>query len=236
VLRILVPLLLALASGAGQTDRAAPPASQPTTTTSAPAGFRFAEEIRRFAEWDRRNSFPKDAVLFVGSSSIRMWATRESFTQWPIINRGFGGSTVAEVNQAFDQVVLPYRAKVIVLYAGDNDIASGITPEQVRDDFAAFVRQVRQAQPDTPVVFLSIKPSASRWARWPAMQEANALIRTLCASQPHLTYVDVATPLLGDDGQPRAELFLPDRLHLSAAGYAEWTRIVTPIVEKLLQR
>ena len=163
--RATVLVVLGLAALGVGTVWAVGPDSRPTTRDPA----RFADEISRFAEWDRKNSFPKDAILFVGSSSIRMWPTRESFPRWPVINRGFGGSHICDVNHYFKQVVEPYRAKVIVFYAGDNDIADGATPEQVRDDFAAFVRLVRAGQRETPIVFLSIKPSPSRWAHWPQM-------------------------------------------------------------------
>ncbi len=206
--------------------------SRPTTPDPA----RFADEIGRLVEWDRKNSFPKDAILFVGSSSIRAWSTHESFPQWPVINRGFGGSHIRDVNHYFKQVVEPYRAKVIVFYAGDNDIAAGVTPEQVRDDFAAFVRLVRAAQPETPIVFLSIKPSQSRWEYWARTQEANALIRALAEKDGTLTYVDAGTPLLGAGGEPRAELYKDDRLHLNDAGYAVWTRALTSVLEKLISR
>jgi len=225
-------VLILVAGVAG--SHAAPPTTQPAASAPTTAPKPFADEIRRFTEWDRKNSFPKDAVLFVGSSSARMWPTHESFPQWPVINRAFGGSKVAEVNHYFDQVVAPYHARVIVLYCGDNDVASGVTPEQVRDDFVAFVKRVRLTQPDTPIIYLSIKASGSRMKFWPAAQAANKLVREVCAAQPHLTFVDVATPLLGDNGQPRDELFLPDRLHLNEAGYAVWTRILTPVLEPLL--
>ncbi len=216
------------------TTRAGPePGTPPASPTASPDPGRFADEIRRFEEWDRRNSFPPDACLFVGSSSIRGWPTRESFPGRPVINRGFGGAHIRDVNHYFDQVVRPYRARLIVFYAGDNDIAAGVSPEQVRDDFAEFVRRVRATQPDTPIVFLSIKPSASRWQHWPRMQAANALVQALAADQPGVTYVDVATPLLGANGEPRAELFLPDRLHLSPAGYEVWTGVLAPVLERL---
>lgn len=204
--------------------RAEPPASPAPSATAAPA--RFAEEIRRFREWDRRNSFPKDAVLFVGSSSIRLWPTRQAFPDWTVINRGFGGSRTEDVNNYFDVVVKPYAAKAIVLYAGDNDIAGGKSPQQVRDDFLTFVKLVREVQPSVPIYYLSIKPSASRWKHWPAMQEANALIKAACEAGEHLALVDVATPLLGENGEPRPEFYLQDKLHLSEAGYAVWNKIV----------
>lgn len=235
MLRLLINLTVVLMCGAAVLGDPPQATSQPAAT-SRPNPARFADDIKRFIEWDRRNTFPQEAVLFVGSSSIRMWPTHASFPRWPVINRGFGGSCVADVNHYFKEVVQPYRAKVIVFYAGDNDIASNLSPEQVRDDFADFVQLVHRTQPETPVAYLSIKPSASRWQHWPRMQAANALIRELCEKQPHLTFVDVATPLLNSDGQPRAELYLQDKLHLSEAGYEIWARIVTPVIEKLLQR
>lgn len=225
---VAVAALVAPAGGGPQAT--GPAATQPAAATSRPNLDRFADDVNRFVEWDRRNSFPKDAVLFVGSSSIRLWPTRESFPQWPVINRGFGGSHIVEVNHYFAQVVAPYTARVIVFYAGDNDVAAGTTPEQVRDNFAEFVRRVRERQPDTPIVFLSIKPSESRWKHWPRMREANALVRDLCRQERHVVFVDVGTPLLGPDGRPRAELYRDDKLHLSAAGYEVWTRELTPVL------
>ncbi|MCC7461583.1 MAG: hypothetical protein IT480_03870 [Gammaproteobacteria bacterium] len=210
--------------------RGAPPASPAPSPTAKPA--RFAEEIRRFREWDRRNSFPKDAVLFVGSSSIRMWPTQEAFADWTVINRGFGGSSLADVNNYFDVVVKPFAAKAIVLDAGDNDIAGGKSPQQVSADFDAFVKLVRATQATVPIYYLSIKPSASRWKHWPAMQEANALIKASCEAGEHLTFVDVGTPLLGENGEPRPELYLEDKLHLSEAGSAIWNKIMREAVKE----
>jgi len=231
-LRIAVTVGLGLTALGMGAVWAAGPDSRPTMPDPA----RFADEIGRFVEWDGKNSFPKDAVLFVGSSSVRLWPTHEGFPQWPVINRGFGGSHIRDVNHYFKQVVEPYGAKVIVFYAGDNDIADGATPEQVRDDFMVFVRLVREERRETPIVFLSIKPSQSRWAHWPRMQAADALIRALAEKDSALTYVDVATPLLGADGEPRAELYKDDKLHLSDAGYAVWTRTLAPVLERLMPR
>ena len=206
--------------------------SQPTS----PDPLRFERDIRAFAEWDRKNSFPADAVLFVGSSSIVGWETRASFPDWPVINRGFGGSQMSDLNHFFDDVVKPYRARAIVVYEGDNDIAEGVSPEVVRDGFATFVGKVRALQPETPIVLLSIKPSASRWDHWPRMQAANALLRKLAQEQKNVMLVDVATPLLGDDGQPKASLYKDDRLHLNAAGYEVWTSTLKPVLERLALR
>lgn len=202
--------------------------------TEQPLTARFADQIDSFVEWDRKNSFSPDAVLFVGSSSIRRWPTRESFPDLPVINRGFGGSQIREVNKYFDQVVAPYRPRIIVFYAGDNDIAAGRTPEQVRDDFDAFMKRVRAVAPQVPVVFLSIKPSPRRWDRWSQMQEANALVRAMTTRDAQLHYLDVGLPLLGEDGRPRAEYYVEDNLHLSPEGYRIWVQQLSPVLQKLM--
>jgi lysophospholipase L1-like esterase len=219
-----------------------PPASQPSSRASsppvaqsqpAPDPTRFAGEIRAFAEYDRKNTPPTGAVLFVGSSTIRLWPTATSFPEWTVLNRGFGGSQITDVLHYFDQVVAPYDARVIVFYGGDNDIAEGRAPEQVRDAFADFVARVRRLHADVPIVFLSIKPSASRWQFWPQAQRANQLVRDFCGHEPHLRYLDVATILLGKDGRPDPARYAPDELHLSAAGYAVWTKALKPVIEEL---
>ncbi len=202
---------------------------------AAPDPARFADAIRNFGEWDRKNSFPRDAILFVGSSSIVGWRTHEAFPEWPVINRGFGGSHVTEVTHYVDQVVKPYRARVIVLYCGDNDIQDGIPPKRVAENYAEFIRRVRAFQPETPIVLISTKPSTSRWAKWPLMQESNGLLKDLAARESRVTYVDLATPLLGENGEPKAEYYVADKLHLSPAGYDVWNRALKPVLEKLMR-
>jgi lysophospholipase L1-like esterase len=223
---------LLLAQNVGPTAPVPSTSAPASARTTPPDPARFADEIKRFTEWDARNSFPAGAVLFVGSSSIRLWPTHASFPALPVINRGFGGAHVTDVTHYFDRVVAPYRARAIVFYAGDNDIAAGRTPEDVRDDFAAFLARVRAAAPTVPVLFLSIKPSLARWPHWPAMQAANALIRRVAASDPRLEYVDLATPLLGPDRLPAAEYYVADGLHLSDAGYQIWTETLAPVLAK----
>ena len=198
-----------------------------------PDAARFAEAIGRFAEWDRQNSHPPDAVLFVGSSSIVRWPTAERFPDLPVINRGFGGSHISDVNHFIDETVLRYDPALIVFYAGNNDVAGGKTPHQVLEDYQAFVGRVHQHSPATPILFISIHPSPLRWADWPEMNEANALVRTWSASNASLHYVDVATPMLPDRGEPSAHLFVEDRLHLSEAGYDLWTPLVARAIAQV---
>ena len=195
---------------------------------------RFAQEIKAFAEWDSKNAVPANSVLFVGSSSIRMWRTHESFPALPVINRGFGGSQISDILHFFDRVVRPYQAKVIVFYCGNNDIAGGKSAERVRDDFRRFVTLVRGSQPTARVVFLAINPSRSRWSFWSEVKKANGLIQEFCRSDPRLVFADFTTLFLGDDGLPDSGLFVSDQLHLNAKGYAVWAKALVPVLEKVV--
>lgn len=189
----------------------------------------WESSIEDFESSDREHPPEPGAVVFTGSSSIRMWSTLERDMQpLRVLNRGFGGSHLAHVNHFADRVVLPYRPSAVVLYAGDNDLSEGTgkTPEMVSGDFEHFVGIVHGALPGTPVYFLSIKPSLLRWDRWPLMRDANAQIAAFAARTDGVEYVDVATPMLGETGEPRPELFGLDGLHLSETGYALWTGIV----------
>jgi len=175
---------------------------------------KWEKTIRQFEEWDSKNSYPADAVLFVGSSSIRMWRTAECFAGLAVINRGFGGSQISDVNYFVDRIVLKYQPKVIVFYAGDNDIAAGKSAERVLQDYRRFVQIVRRKLPATPIIYVGIKPIGSRWTLWPAMKQANSMIEQLCDKDPRLLYFDSATPLLDAQGKPNAELFLKDTQHI----------------------
>lgn len=195
---------------------------------------RFAGEIKAFAEWDSKNAVPAEPILFVGSSSARMWRTHESFPDLPVINRGFGGSHISDVIHYAEKVVLPYNPKVIVFYAGDNDMAGGKSAQQVAEDYRKFVALVHAKLPAARIVFVAIKPSGQRWSLWPRMNEANSLIRDLCDQDERLFFADLATPLLGGDGKPRPELFLADQLHLNPQGYEVWTQTLRPVLAKAL--
>ncbi|MDI6447949.1 SGNH/GDSL hydrolase family protein [Anaerobaca lacustris] len=195
---------------------------------------RLAGEIEAFAQWDSKNAFPAEPVLFVGSSSIRMWRTRQGFPDQPVINRGFGGSHISDVLHFADRIVLPYQPRVIVFYAGDNDVAGGKSAQRVRDDYRRFVDLVGARLPQTRLIFVTIKPSGQRWALWPEMARANDLVRDLCDKDDRLFFADLATPLLDSDGKPDDQLFLADRLHLSPQGYAVWNRALAPILNQAL--
>ena len=195
---------------------------------------RWEKTIQTFEDWDRKNTFPANPILFVGSSSIRMWPTRECFEDWAVVNRGFGGSQVSDVNYYIKRIVLRYEPKVIVLYAGDNDIAAGENAGQVFDDYRQFTKRVHQKLPNTRIIFVGIKPSGSRWSLWPEMNKANTMIEEFSEKDRRLFYFDSATPLLDSEGRPNLDLFLKDRLHLNAKGYEIWTKHLRPIIKEAL--
>lgn len=192
----------------------------------------FAKEMQAFADQDKRQPPPAAPILFVGSSSIRMWKVADSFPGLPVLNRGFGGSQISHVLQYFDRVVTPYKPRVIVFYSGDNDIAAGKTADRVADDFAEFVRRVHEKLPGTPVVVISTKPSVKRWKLIETIRESNARIAAMTKDDPLLHFVDVHPSMLDKEGQPRPELFLKDGLHMNAEGYKIWTDLVRPLVEE----
>ena len=173
---------------------------------------------------------PKDPVLFVGSSSIRMWDTAKAFPEFATINRGFGGSQICDSVHFADVFVVKYLPRMIVFYAGDNDVNSGKSAEQVHVDFTAFVANVRKSLPKTPILFISIKPSIARWAKRDVMREANALIAADCEKDETLEYLDVWPAMLGDDGQPRKDIFIEDGLHMNETGYKLWNDLMRPLL------
>ena len=194
--------------------------------------IRWEKTIRTFEDWDKKNTFPSNAVLFVGSSSIRMWPTRECFEEFAVINRGFGGSQISDVNYYVKRIVLRYEPEVIVFYAGDNDLAAGESAKQVFDDYEEFTKRIHEKLPATPIIFVGIKPSGSRWSLWPVMRRANMMIKDFSEKDRRLFYFDSATPLLDSEGKPNAELFLGDKLHLNTKGYEAWTRRLHPIINE----
>jgi len=209
--------------------------SQTESKQNNPDPERFAQDIEMFINWDRKNAVPDNPVLFVGSSSIRMWTTREFFPDYPVINRGFGGSHISDVNYYIKDIVLKYKPRSIIFYAGDNDIAGGKNPQQVLEDYISFVSTVKENLPDTRIIFIPIKPSIARWNLWPEMEKTNTLIKNYSQKNSFLYYADTATPMLGIDGKPKVDLFLDDGLHLTKKGYVLWTGILTLYLENTLK-
>jgi lysophospholipase L1-like esterase len=214
--------------------------SESTSTVAKPktGPARWETAIAAFERADKKAMPPADAYLFIGSSSIGQWSKLDGdFAHVPVINRGFGGSQVEDSVYFAPRIVWPYKPKMVLLYAGDNDIAAGKTPARVLQDVQAFVAKVREGLPQTPIAFIAIKPSPSREALMPKAAEANRMVQQWIEAQnaqgghARLTYIDVWTPMLNAQGKPRAELFGRDRLHMNSTGYALWTQIVAPYLK-----
>jgi len=204
-----------------------PPA---TTPEARAAASRWQHELDAFARAERKRPVATGGVVFVGSSTIRMWTTlSQDFPQRPgLVNRGFGGSTLADIALLAEPLVVRLRPAQVVLYAGDNDLAEGRSPAQVAADFTRFVVVVQGALPGVRIDYIAIKPSPLREALMPRMREANALIEAQTKTLPNTGYIDVFTPMLDAAGRPRAELFIADGLHLNAAGYRLWQAAMAP--------
>jgi lysophospholipase L1-like esterase len=195
----------------------------------------FEQEIRAFEESDARSKPEPGAVLFIGSSSIRLWDTLEQdFPRQKVINRGFGGSHVEHSVRYADRIVLPYRPRLIVFYSGGNDLAAGKAPQRVLHDFQAFVAKVRAALPDTRILYISIRPSVARRHLHGREWLTNRLVRKFADADPTTEFIDVVPALVGPDGSPRADLLVADKLHLNDDGYRAWTAVIRPYVERAL--
>ncbi len=189
---------------------------------------RWEDSIKAFEAKIESGESKPGAILFSGSSSIRLWDLKQSFPDRNTINQGFGGSEIADSIHFFDRIVVPLRPRMILLYAGDNDIAKGKSAEQVHKDFQKFAQRVTADLPDTKLLFIAIKPSIKRWSMREQMSQANALIAEHCSGDDRLQFIDVWTPMLGPDGMPKPELFRDDGLHLNDDGYVLWTSVVKP--------
>ncbi|MDN8612429.1 SGNH/GDSL hydrolase family protein [Variovorax ginsengisoli] len=203
------------------------PAATPSPAYSA-ARARWQGDLAAFAAADREQLPEPGGVVFVGSSTIRMWSRlAQDFNQQPVVvNRGFGGSTMADCSLFASELVVRYRPRLVLVYAGDNDLAEGRTPLQVLESFAQFASTVRAALPDTRIAYISVKPSPSREKLLPGIRETNNVIGAYLKRLPNSDYIDVFTPMLAADGRPRAELFRGDRLHLNDEGYRLWQSVI----------
>ncbi|NLS91213.1 MAG: hypothetical protein GXX96_03395 [Planctomycetaceae bacterium] len=192
---------------------------------------RWESDMAKFEADDKEHPPAEGEIMFLGSSSIRMWDVKKWFPDLPVVNRGFGGSQIADSLFYAERIVVPRKPRVIVFYAGDNDIASGKAPKQVCADFLAFVAKIHKHLPETKIVYIAIKPSIKRWNLVESMRKANQGIKELSSKDDLLEYIDVDAPMIGTDGRPRAELFLKDGLHMSDGGYKIWTDLIMPHVK-----
>jgi lysophospholipase L1-like esterase len=230
-------LLSVLVVFAAAISRAADPAATPPLPVVAPATpaagtaekWNWDKEIQAFEDADKVNPPPRDAILFVGSSTIRLWKTlAKDFPGYTVINRGFGGSMISDSVRYADRIVIRYQPRLIVFFAGGNDLDRGKTPAQVAADFKAFVEKVRAALPQVRIAYMAITPNPLRLREMDTERQTNELIKAYIAGVGNTDYIDTYTPYLDASGTPRADLFREDKLHNNAAGYKLRVEIVKP--------
>lgn len=192
-----------------------------------PDPARWEPEVRAFEEADRRQPPARGGVLFVGSSSIRLWTTlQQDFPRIRVINRGVGGSQIPEITALADRIVVPYRPRLIVFYCGTNDLANSRTVRQVVRDFREFVDRVHGSLPGTRVAFVSIASNPARRALTPQFTAVNRLVERLALEDRRVDFIDVNAVMLGRSGEPRPELFVDDQLHMNEKGYRIWRDVI----------
>ena len=195
----------------------------------------FYPEIQNFKKGDSAHFPPKHAILFLGSSTFRKWTDVQNyFPGYPIINRGFGGSTFPDAIMYANEIVFPYQPRQILIYEGDNDVASSnkITADSVLDRFKTLFYLIRKKLPKTNISFVSIKPSLAREKLMPEMDKANSLIKNFLKDKKNATFIDVYHAMLNEDGTPMKDIFIGDGLHMNAKGYAIWQKIIQPYLLK----
>lgn len=193
---------------------------------------RWANDIKAFDGWDSKNAAPANPILFVGSSTNRLWKTADAFPGLPVINRGFGGSWMADSVHFVDRLVIRYKPQIVVVYAGDNDIAGGLSPQLVHSDFVKLANAIHKALPQTHIICLSVKPSQSRIKFMPQVLQANRLNSDFAKITDYITYFDGVAALLDAAGQPDPAYFEPDALHLNQKGYDKWAALLAPILKQ----
>jgi lysophospholipase L1-like esterase len=195
----------------------------------------FWDDIQAFKKEDSVHRPAKNAILFIGSSSFTKWTdVADYFPGYNIINRGFGGSTLVDQIRYVNNIVFPYHPHQIVIYCGENDVASSdkVTGQIVYDRFVHLFQLIRKKMPNVPIVFISLKPSPSRWQLRQKMITANDKIKAFLAAKKNTAYVDVYHKMLNEEGLPKKEIYLDDSLHMNAKGYTIWQKELKPYLLK----
>jgi len=205
--------------------------SQGTSKPNKHDPHRWDKQIAAFEKADQEKAPPKNGILFVGSSSIRYWKVKTSFPGMPVINRGFGGSEISDAIFFADRIIIKHQPRIIVFYAGDNDLARGKSSQQVVTDYQTFVKKIQDSLPKTRIIFVAIKPSISRWKLIETIRKTNKQIEQITTTDSRQFFLDVDTPMIGADGKPKPELFIKDGLHLNVAGYKLWNSLLKPLLK-----
>jgi lysophospholipase L1-like esterase len=198
-----------------------------------PDPLRFKSEIDQLASQENIRKNGPGGIMFLGSSSIRMWKSlQEDFTGYPVYNLGFGGSHTSDVLYYFETLVVPFKPILILFYEGDNDLASGKSPNHVFHDFRKFLELVDQELPGTRVGYISAKPSPSRWSLRQEYEKLNDKILSFSRKKNNLTFIDIFSPMVEKYGRPDPALYLEDSLHMTPKGYEIWEKKIRPFIDK----
>jgi lysophospholipase L1-like esterase len=200
-------------------------------STPAQETLPFAGEIAAFKRQDSMAAPSTGQILFTGSSSFTLWKdVQDYFPGYPIMNRGFGGSSLTDLLRYEKDIIFPYRPKQVVIYCGENDIAASdsVTGEMVFNRFKQLFSDIRNVLPGTHVMYISMKPSPSRWHMRERMRKGNELIERFLRKQHKTKFINVWKPMLGSDGKPVHALFLDDMLHMNKSGYMIWQKMIQP--------
>jgi hypothetical protein len=214
--------------------------------TSCNVSKKYAEQakvweknISKFEELDKSEQYPKDAVIFAGSSSIALWSTiKEDMAPYSVIHRGFGGSKFSDLACYIDRIVYPHSFEALVIYEA-NDITGGKadkTPKEVASLFKYIVKKVRKKYADQPIFVIEITPTKSRWKAWPKIKEANMLLEETCKKMHNVYFIPTSSYYLNEKGEPRTELARPDMLHQNREGYLIWTKLIKAKLDEVLKK
>ena len=190
---------------------------------------RYQNDIQTIKQYDKIYAPPKNPIVFVGSSSFRLWSDLErTFANYQVLNRGIGGAVIQDISNHIDDLITPYKPRQVFIYVGENDVANQATSEAVLNNTKKLLTEIRERLPNVPIVYVAMKPSPSREKFLPIVIKANQLIQDYIATQKNMTFIDVFSPMLTREGKPKPELFLADQLHMNQSGYAIWIKDIKP--------
>ena len=194
----------------------------------------FRKEIDAFKKQDSIQKPVLRNILLIGSSSFTKWTdVQDYFPEYPILNRGFGGSSLPDLIRYADEIIFPYHPKQVVIYCGENDIAASdtVTSQMVMQRVEQLFFLIRNKLPKVQVAFISIKPSPSRWKFEPAIVETNRLIKKFLRKQSRTKFINVHDAMLNGDGSVMTDIFIGDNLHINEKGYAIWQKVIKPFLK-----
>ncbi len=197
----------------------------------------FEDEIVAFEKADEANGYQEDFILFTGSSSIRLWKTLEQDMEGlDVLNRGFGGAKLSELNLYWERIIGAHEPKLVVLYCGENDINADVSVEETVSRFKKFQKKYKKSLKKTPLIYIAMKPSPSRWDKWDEFQSADQKIKEMVSKKKNQTFIDLSTSMLNEAGRPKPKIFVSDSLHMNEVGYQGWTEKLRPIIENSLNK